>query len=148
MLMYQHVKYVLKFLISYLFLHIVQALLSFNVCYKFLYTFDIILFFFCCKFAILSSNIRFSSHILLKVITFQFIMCPFLQAVLGTRRVPKIGLSDGEQCERLWSYLRCFSAITKEMTKSHRCDVLTSALIHYGKKSSGKLCEFLKSYLF
>jgi len=25
------------------------------------------------------------------------------------------------------------------MTKSHRCDVLTSALIHYGKKSSGKL---------
>ena len=64
-----------------------------------------------------------------------------MQAILGTRRVQNIGLSDGEQCERLWSYLRCFSSITKEMTKAHRKDALTTALLHYGKKSVGKLCE-------
>eukprot|EP00794_Sanderia_malayensis_P000873 gene873-168_t len=56
---------------------------------------------------------------------------------------PKIGLSDGEQCERLWSYLRCFSSITKEMTVCHRRDALTTALLHYGKKAVRKLCSVL-----
>eukprot|EP00794_Sanderia_malayensis_P005106 gene5106-5754_t len=68
---------------------------------------------------------------------------PSCQALLGTRRVPKIGLSDGEQCERLWSYLRCFSSITKEMTVCHRRDALTTALLHYGKKAVRKLCSVL-----
>ena len=36
-----------------------------------------------------------------------------------------IGLSDGEMMERLWSYLRQFSRMTKEMNPSHRIDVLT-----------------------
>eukprot|EP00794_Sanderia_malayensis_P001882 gene1882-2128_t len=68
---------------------------------------------------------------------------PSCQALLGTRHVPKIGLSDGEQCERLWSYLRCFSSITKEMTVCHRRDALTTALLHYGKKAVRKLCSVL-----
>ena len=43
------------------------------------------------------------------------------------------GLSDGEVAERLWSYLRRFSAMTKEMRPAHRIDVLTDALLYYGR---------------
>ena len=39
------------------------------------------------------------------------------------------GLSDGEGMERLWSYMRRFSAMTKEMQPSHRIDVLTDAIV-------------------
>ena len=52
-----------------------------------------------------------------------------------------IGLSDGETMERLWSYLRRFSRMTKEMRPSHRVDVLTSALLFYGLKTKKKLGE-------
>ena len=45
------------------------------------------------------------------------------------------GLSDGEGMERLWSYMRRFSAMTKEMRPSHRIDVLTDAIVFYAKKT-------------
>ena len=48
-------------------------------------------------------------------------------------------MSDGETMERLWSYLRRFSRMTKEMRASHRTDVLTSALLFYGFKTKQKL---------
>ena len=35
--------------------------------------------------------------------------------------------------ERLWSYLRSFSKVTKEMTSAHRMDLLSDALSHYGR---------------
>ena len=35
------------------------------------------------------------------------------------------GLADGEQMERLWSYLHKFGKLSKEMTPSHRVDTLT-----------------------
>ena len=38
-------------------------------------------------------------------------------------------LSDGEVMERLWSHMRCFSGMTKEMRLAHRIDVLTDALM-------------------
>lgn len=41
------------------------------------------------------------------------------------------GLMDGELMERLWSYLRSFSKITKEMTSAHRVDFLSDALNHF-----------------
>ena len=41
--------------------------------------------------------------------------------------------------ERLWSYLRRFSHITKEMRPSHRVDVLTHALLFYGLNTKQKL---------
>ena len=44
------------------------------------------------------------------------------------------GFSNGEQCERLWSYLRCFSSMTREMTAAHRQDTLTDALLYYARK--------------
>ncbi len=43
-----------------------------------------------------------------------------------------IGLSDGEVMERMWSILRRFSRMTKEMRPAHRVDILTHALLYYG----------------
>ena len=48
-------------------------------------------------------------------------------------------MSDGETMERLWSYLRRFSRMTKEMDPSHCIDVLTSALVYYGIQTNKKL---------
>ena len=41
--------------------------------------------------------------------------------------------------ERMWSYLRRFGRMTKEMRPSHRIDILVHALVHYGMKTSEKL---------
>ena len=57
----------------------------------------------------------------------------------GPWRCEGIGLSDGETMERLWSFLRRFSRMTKEMRLSHRMDVLSSALLYYGIKKKRKL---------
>jgi hypothetical protein len=63
--------------------------------------------------------------------------------------VENLGLTDGEAMERLWSYLRPFSPITKEMTPSHRIDLLTDALLRYAdrKKMNMGLC-FFSSFVF
>ena len=50
-----------------------------------------------------------------------------------------VGLSDGEVMERLWSYLRRYTRMTKEMRPSHRVDVLSHALMYYGLKTKQKL---------
>ncbi len=50
-----------------------------------------------------------------------------------------MGLSDGEGMERLWSYLRRFARMTKEMRPAHRIDILTHALLCYGLGSKKKL---------
>ena len=55
------------------------------------------------------------------------------------RRKDGFGLTDGEMLERLWSYLRPFGKMTKEMRPSHRTDVLTDALLHYGKQTLRKM---------
>lgn len=52
-------------------------------------------------------------------------------------------MSDGEVMERLWSYLRRFNRMTKEMRPSHHIDVLAHALVYYGirkKERMGTLC--------
>ena len=54
------------------------------------------------------------------------------------------GLTDGEVMERLWSYLRGFASITKEMSPSRRIDALTDCLLHYGQQSKSKLAVRLK----
>ncbi|KAK6321850.1 hypothetical protein J4Q44_G00088260 [Coregonus suidteri] len=53
------------------------------------------------------------------------------QVTDGTRYVTGSGLAEGEQMERLWSYLRKFGKITKEMTPSYHVDTLTDALLYY-----------------
>ena len=62
-----------------------------------------------------------------------------MKILFGPRRCEGIGLSDGETMERLWSYLRRFSRMTKEMRPSHRIDVLSGALIYYGIQTKEKL---------
>lgn len=58
------------------------------------------------------------------------------QVLRNPRNISGYALSDGEVVERLWSYLRRFSAMTKEMRPAHRTDVLTHALLHYGRCAS------------
>lgn len=61
------------------------------------------------------------------------------QIMFGPLRCDGIGLSDGEVMERLWSYLRRFNRMTKEMRPSHRTDVLAHALVYYGMQKKKKL---------
>ncbi|XP_066272594.1 uncharacterized protein [Branchiostoma lanceolatum] len=58
------------------------------------------------------------------------------QILYSTRRQEGLGLTDGEGMERIWSYLRPFFRTTKEMTPTHRQDLLTDALLHYAKRKS------------
>jgi len=62
-----------------------------------------------------------------------------VQIVMSPLRCAGVGLSDGEVMERLWSFLRRFSRMTKEMRPSHRIDVLAHALLHYCYKTKQKL---------
>ena len=59
--------------------------------------------------------------------------------LFGPLRCEGVGLSDGETMERLWSYLRRFGRMTKEMRPAHRRDVLAHALACYGMKTKVKL---------
>ena len=63
--------------------------------------------------------------------------------VHGPLRCEGVGLSDGEGMERLWSYMRRFGRMTKEMRPAHRTIVLSHALVYYGINKKGKLCKFL-----
>ena len=62
-----------------------------------------------------------------------------IQVQYSPLRSTGVGLTDGEGTERLWSFLRRFSKMTKEMRPSHRTDVLSHALAYYGWKKKEKL---------
>ncbi|XP_071851551.1 uncharacterized protein [Apostichopus japonicus] len=69
------------------------------------------------------------------------IACKFdthIKVAYSTRWRKDYGLTDGEGMERLWSYLRKCVHITKEMTPSHRIDLLSDALRHF---AMGKVCN-------
>ena len=42
--------------------------------------------------------------------------------------------------ERLWSYIRRYSRMCKEMRPAHRVDILSSALLYYGSVAKERLC--------
>jgi hypothetical protein len=68
-----------------------------------------------------------------------------LQVKYSPRRIEGIGLTDGEGTERLWSFLRDYSRVTKEMAASKRIDVLTDGLLHYASQLFQKFGrEFFK----
>ena len=69
----------------------------------------------------------------------------FSQILYGSTRMTNLGLTDGEAMERLWSYLRPFSPITKEMTPSHRTDLLTDALLHHAERKKMNMGNLLCS---
>lgn len=62
-----------------------------------------------------------------------------LQVEYSPLRCTGLGLSDGEVLERLWSYLRRFSRMTKEMRPAHRTNVLSHALLYYASIKRTKL---------
>jgi hypothetical protein len=66
----------------------------------------------------------------------------FAQVTYRPRRVPGFGLVDGGAIERLWAYLRPFVKITREMTPSHRENLLAAALMHFAIKKEKQLGEF------
>ncbi len=47
------------------------------------------------------------------------------------RNAEGFGLTDGENVERLWSFLGRFAKMSKEMSPSNRIDLLSNALMHY-----------------
>jgi len=61
------------------------------------------------------------------------------------RRLEGIGCCDGEGVERFWSYARHFAPITKEMTPSHRLDLLTDAFLFYGNRKKANIGGDLSS---
>ena len=65
--------------------------------------------------------------------------CCVEQVIFAPTRCEGLGLSDGEVMERMWSYLRRFSRMTKEMRPAHRIDILSHALLYYGLKTKRKL---------
>ena len=70
---------------------------------------------------------------------------------MNPRRMKGFGLTDGEQLERLWSYLRLFSKISKEQTAGHRKELLAMALLNYAQKKMDAIgnCLFpCASYMF
>lgn len=66
--------------------------------------------------------------------------------MFGPLRCVGVGLSDGEVMERLWSYLRRFGRMTKEMRPAHRTDVLAHALIYHGMVKKERLCMLIVHY--
>lgn len=63
----------------------------------------------------------------------------FVQVQYNPRRLVGYGLTDGEQLERFWAFLRMFAKITKEMTPAHRMDMLAIATAHFIQKKQNKM---------
>lgn len=57
-----------------------------------------------------------------------------------------LALTDGENLERLWSYLGRFCKMTKEMNPAHRIDTLADALCYYSHQKCGKMGKIGYSY--
>ena len=62
-----------------------------------------------------------------------------VQVNFSVRYLQGFGLTDGEGTERLWSYLRPLSVVTKEMTPVHRLEVLNDALLHFCERKTANL---------
>ena len=79
-----------------------------------------------------------SNIILIDIIPHNFChlhLFPLWKVKYSPHHCEGFGLSDGEGMERLWSYLRRFSRMTKEMRPSHRIDILSDAIIYYHQKA-------------
>ncbi len=65
---------------------------------------------------------------------------------MSAKRMDGFGLTDGEGTERMWSFLRKMGHITKEMTASHRLDLLTSSLFHFCDRKKNVLGDLFSCY--
>ncbi|KAK7466033.1 hypothetical protein BaRGS_00037403, partial [Batillaria attramentaria] len=64
---------------------------------------------------------------------------PSVPCIWSQASLSGVGLVDGETLKRLWSYLRSFGPMTKEMRASKRVDLLSDALTHYAVKQRMRL---------
>ena len=71
-----------------------------------------------------------------------------MQILYSPQQCEGFGLSDGEVMERLWSYLRRFNRMTKEMRPAHRLDILSHALLYYGLKRKQSLGVRIYMYVW
>jgi hypothetical protein len=65
----------------------------------------------------------------------------FCKVKFNPRRINGIGQVDGECVERFWAWARHFAPITKEMTPSHRVNLLTDAFLYYGGRKADSISE-------
>ena len=63
----------------------------------------------------------------------------YMRSSLSAAYQMGFGLTDGEVLERLWSFLHCFSKISKETRPSHRIDILIDALLCCAKLAASNL---------
>ena len=49
--------------------------------------------------------------------------------------------------ERMWSFLRRFNRMTKEMRPAHRVDILTHALLYYAHSAKRALRKKIQLYI-
>ena len=76
-------------------------------------------------------------------VNFEVVFWSRITVMYSPLRCEGVGLSDGEVMERLWSYLRRFTRMIKEMRPSHRTDILSHALLFYGCRSKQRLRKLL-----
>ncbi|KAI8390221.1 hypothetical protein BD560DRAFT_319709, partial [Blakeslea trispora] len=54
------------------------------------------------------------------------------QVKYNPKYIPEFGYTDGEGCERFWSYLNGFVSMTRSMSSSNRLLVITDSVSHFG----------------
>ena len=67
---------------------------------------------------------------------------PHCQINYNPRRINSFGLADGENLERLWSYLGRFANMTRRMRPNNRLDLLSEALEYFANRTINKLGKF------
>ena len=63
---------------------------------------------------------------------------PGCQTGFNLQRIRGFRMHDGEGIERGWAELRPLSLITKNMSSSHRTDILSEKFCHMGEKMRDK----------
>jgi hypothetical protein len=71
----------------------------------------------------------------------------FIQVQYSPKRITGLGRVDGEAVERFWSFARHYAPMTKEMTPSHRIDLLTDGFLYYGNRKKENLGKYYYIFL-
>ncbi|KAI8372499.1 hypothetical protein BD560DRAFT_467572 [Blakeslea trispora] len=64
------------------------------------------------------------------------------QVNYNPRYIQNFGYTDGEGCERFWSYLDGFVSMTRSMLKRNRQLLVTDAVDHFAYNKMLELCKF------
>ncbi|OBZ86846.1 hypothetical protein A0J61_05104 [Choanephora cucurbitarum] len=61
------------------------------------------------------------------------------QVRYSPKYIPNFGYTDGEGCERFWSYLNGFMSMTRSMSSSNRLLVISDSVSHFTLEKMLKL---------